>query len=143
MSPRSPISDYDNVAFRKIEEIIEDYFNRTIVIPAIFIGDTDSKHFSRIVDNVYQFSPLKINMDDDISRVHGINERTSVVHFYNCVKFYYNLIDFVSEGLEDDTKVSKMAAKNVKTVSKDSAKNGKSISKETDKKGKNIKPKEK
>ncbi|CAK9305065.1 unnamed protein product [Gordionus sp. m RMFG-2023] len=151
MSPRSPISDIDTIAFRKLEVIIEEFFNRTIVVPAIFNAGTDSKHFSRIVDNVYRFSPLRMNMDD-ISRIHGINERTSVADFYNCVRFYYYLIEFVAEGLEDDTKVSKMAAKNVKTASKEAAKNGKAISKdaaknvkaiskEANKKGKNIKPK--
>ncbi|XP_065323189.1 N-fatty-acyl-amino acid synthase/hydrolase PM20D1.1-like [Gordionus sp. m RMFG-2023] len=140
MSPRSPISDYDTVAFRKLEMIIEESFNKTIVVPTILIPGTDSRHFSRIVDNVYSFSPLKMTLDD-MQRIHGINERTSVADYYNCVKFYYNLIEFVAEGLEDDTKVSKMAANNVKKVSKEAAKNVKAISKEANKKGKNIKPK--
>ncbi|CAK9305060.1 unnamed protein product [Gordionus sp. m RMFG-2023] len=95
MSPRSPISDYDTDAFRIIESTIHDMFNETIVVPTILVGGTDSKHFANIVDNAYRFSPLTIVMDD-MSRIHGINERISVADFYNCVKYYFNLIEKVS-----------------------------------------------
>ncbi|CAK9303784.1 unnamed protein product [Gordionus sp. m RMFG-2023] len=91
----SPISDYDTNAFKMIEATILGIFNETIVVPAIFMGSTDSKHFSGIVDNIYRFSPLTVTVDD-ISRVHGVNERISVADYHNCIKFYYNLIEQVS-----------------------------------------------
>ncbi|XP_065323193.1 N-fatty-acyl-amino acid synthase/hydrolase PM20D1.2-like [Gordionus sp. m RMFG-2023] len=126
MAPRSPISDYDTDAFRIIEWIILKMFNNTVVVPAILAAGTDSKHFSRIVDNVYRFSPLKMNMDD-IPRVHGVNERTSVADFYNCVLFYYNMIGKISGFKEEGKTFLKVADKSVKIISKEADKKGKKI----------------
>jgi carboxypeptidase PM20D1 len=55
------------------------------------IGATDSRHFSEVSRNIYRFAPM-LNNQEDLARIHGLNERISIENFTNATSFFYQLI---------------------------------------------------
>lgn len=88
----SGVSDVNSDEFKVINETIRQVFPNTVVAPALVVGATDSKHYARLTKNVYRFLPYQFN-DEDISRLHGKNERLSVKTYLQGVRFYYQLIN--------------------------------------------------
>lgn len=87
----SVISDTATFGFRLIHHTINRCFPEVIVAPFLVLGGTDSRHFSNVCDHIYRFMPIRLN-DEDLKRIHGTNERTSVTDFKNMVRFYAELI---------------------------------------------------
>ncbi|XP_067387743.1 N-fatty-acyl-amino acid synthase/hydrolase PM20D1 [Emydura macquarii macquarii] len=89
-----PISPWENQAFgvQIFQRTLLDVFPEvSSVAPGICIGNTDSRHFTRLTDAIYRFNPL-IFKPDDLPRVHGLNERISVEGYEKQVEFLYQLI---------------------------------------------------
>ncbi len=61
------------------------------VAPDTTTGATDSRHFLPLSDAVFRLSPFRIG-PEDLGRVHGTNERTSVADLANGVTFYMRLM---------------------------------------------------
>ncbi|MCP4821399.1 MAG: M20/M25/M40 family metallo-hydrolase, partial [Shimia sp.] len=55
------------------------------------VAGTDSKHFSKISDDSYRFNPMTFG-PDDLSRIHGINERVSIADLERAVQFYAQIM---------------------------------------------------
>jgi carboxypeptidase PM20D1 len=91
MSEPSPVSPTEVMGFRKILTAIRQVFPEAVVSPTLEMGSTDSKLFSGVTKNIYRFSPI-IVYSDDMERMHGLNERTSVEYFKKGIGFYYQLI---------------------------------------------------
>ena len=70
---------------------MREVFSGVLVAPALCVGGTDSEHYIRLTESIYRFSPLRLR-PEDMKRLHGINERTSVKDYAASVKFYYQLI---------------------------------------------------
>ena len=87
----SPVSDVNAPQFQLIEKTVRQTFPETIVAPYLVLAATDSRHFAEISPNIYRFSPMKLT-SEDLSRVHGINERISIETYSQGIGFYYNLI---------------------------------------------------
>ncbi|XP_073175982.1 N-fatty-acyl-amino acid synthase/hydrolase PM20D1 isoform X2 [Lepidochelys kempii] len=89
-----PISPWDNHAFgvqifrRTLLDVFPDVSN---IAPGICIGNTDSRHFTKLTDAIYRFNPL-VFKPDDLPRVHGLNERISIEGYEKQVEFLYQLI---------------------------------------------------
>lgn len=46
----------------------------TPVAPSLLVAGTDSRFFTGVADNIYRYSPARIEMED-LSRIHGTDER--------------------------------------------------------------------
>jgi len=57
----------------------------------LVLGTTDSRHYAGVSKNIYRFIPVTIEQDD-LARMHGLNERISIEDFRRATGFYYQLI---------------------------------------------------
>lgn len=90
-SEPTAISDVNASGFQIIQRTMRQVFPEALVAPALCVGGTDSDHYAKLSNNIYRFSPLRLH-SEDLKRLHGINERTSIKDYAGSVKFYYQLI---------------------------------------------------
>jgi carboxypeptidase PM20D1 len=90
-SESSAVSDMNAAGFHMIEKTMRQVFPETLVAPGLCVGGTDSEHYAKLSNNIYRFSPLRLR-PEDLKRLHGINERTSIKDYARSVQFYYHLI---------------------------------------------------
>jgi len=90
-SEPSPISPTNSAAYRKLGQAIRQTFGDVAVAPFLMIAATDTRHYTQLCDNIYRFAPTHTTTED-LSRVHGINERVSVADLGRLVQFYGHLI---------------------------------------------------
>ncbi len=91
VSEPSPVSGTDTPGYRVIERTIRELFPTVVVTPALVIGATDARHYTKLSPNVYRFLPAWLR-PADLERIHGTNERISVENLAQFVKFYRQLI---------------------------------------------------
>ncbi len=91
-SEPSPSSDPASDSYAVLAETIAAFEPAAIVTPALVVGGTDTKHYGRIAENAYRFTPMRITSDDR-TRMHGINERISVANYLEIVGFYEQLVE--------------------------------------------------
>ena len=87
----SKISDMHDDNGKFIIAAIQDSFNGIPVAPTVTTGATDSRHYVPIADDVYRLDPFHMG-PDDMSRVHGTNERLSIGDIGPAVAFYMRLM---------------------------------------------------
>jgi len=87
----SGLSDTDTASYRLLADTIAEAFPRTIPAPWILMAATDSRHFAPIADAVYRFAPFRAR-PEDMSRIHGTNERLRASDADAAVAFYRRLI---------------------------------------------------
>jgi carboxypeptidase PM20D1 len=83
----SPVSQVNTISFRALERALTNTFPGVVVAPGLVTGATDSRHYAELSASTYRFSPLWLK-PDDLSRVHGTNERIGVENFQRMVQFY-------------------------------------------------------
>ena len=86
------ISSTDSFGYEQLNRTILEIFPGVITTPNLVVGATDSRYYYELSDQVYRFTPIKIN-EKNISSLHGINERIPVVDFENAIRFYVRLIE--------------------------------------------------
>ncbi|TNN57067.1 putative carboxypeptidase PM20D1.2 [Liparis tanakae] len=88
-----PVSSMDEAAFgyQIIKKTVLDMFPTVTVAPGICIGNTDSRHFKDLTNDIYRFAPIWFK-PGDAQRFHGINERISKKNYEELVVFYFSLI---------------------------------------------------
>lgn len=88
-----PISSSDETSFgfQIIKKTVLDMFPSVTVAPGICIGNTDSRHFKDLTNDIYRFAPLWFK-PGDAQRFHGINERISKKNYEDLVVYYSKLI---------------------------------------------------
>jgi carboxypeptidase PM20D1 len=87
----SPVSPLDSPAYLGLEETIRRRFNSIPVSPYLVVGATDARRYVELSENVYRFSPYMV-AEDDIRRIHGIDERIAVESLGRMAAFYYDLV---------------------------------------------------
>lgn len=87
----SKISSTDSMGFNTLNKTILEIFPDVLVAPNLVVGATDSRHFNNVSENIYRFSPIKLNNATKKS-FHGLNERLAVEDFRNAIRFYVQLI---------------------------------------------------
>ncbi|PCJ37569.1 MAG: hypothetical protein COA99_12690 [Moraxellaceae bacterium] len=87
----SDISETSSRGFQLVQKTINQIYPGVIVAPGLVMGVTDSRHYADLIENIYRFSPLQYK-PEDINRLHGLNERISVAHYSDAVRFYTQLI---------------------------------------------------
>ncbi|XP_028265605.1 N-fatty-acyl-amino acid synthase/hydrolase PM20D1.2 [Parambassis ranga] len=88
-----PVSSADerSLGFQIIKKTVLDMFPTVTVAPGICIGNTDSRYFKDLTNDIYRFSPVWFK-PGDAQRFHGINERISKKNYEELVVFYFSLI---------------------------------------------------
>ncbi len=87
----SPVSPTDVATFDVLQRTIHQVFLDAVVAPFLVMGATDSRYYQRLTETVYRFGPLRLRKED-LARLHGTNERISVEHHADAIKFYRQLI---------------------------------------------------
>ena len=87
----SPVSPTDSLAYRHLAAATRELFPDIPCAPYIMLGGSDARNYYQICENVYRFSPY-VMTPDDLSRVHGVNERIKVDAFATMVDYFYRLI---------------------------------------------------
>lgn len=85
--PVAPFSSMNTEAWRLLEEGIKEIWKDTKVSPYLMIACSDSRHFTKISDNVYRFSAMELS-NEERKLIHGNNERISIDKLITVVKFY-------------------------------------------------------
>lgn len=86
-----PVSRIDSLGYNVIDKTVRQIFEDTIVAPSMVLAGTDSKHYVKISKDIYRFLPIRLQ-SEDLSRIHGIDERIAVDNYYECINFYYFLL---------------------------------------------------
>ena len=87
----SEISSSDSEGWKALAGAISETFPGVVVAPALVVGGTDSKHYGRIAQDAYRFTPFRMG-PEDASRFHGLNERLAVDNYSEIVAFYGVLV---------------------------------------------------
>lgn len=87
----SPSASTESTAYKLLVEAIEAVFQGVVVTPYIMLGASDSRHFCRISENVFRFSPLKMSKEE-LRSIHGINEHITFNQLSGVIVFYYYLV---------------------------------------------------
>ncbi len=78
--------------WKMLTDVITQQWPDVFTSPYLMTACTDSRHYGKISDRVYRFSPLVMTKEDR-AMIHGKNERIKRVNLYNAVEFYLNLLD--------------------------------------------------
>jgi carboxypeptidase PM20D1 len=87
----SPVSPTHGPAWHLVKSTIEETYPGTIVTPYVMMAASDGRHFARISEFVYRFSPFEMSTDER-GTLHARNERIRVSTFLRGVDFYTRLI---------------------------------------------------
>jgi len=87
----SPVSRVDGRAYATLQRTIRQLEPEALVVPYLVVGGTDSRYFADLTDAVYRFAPFAYGVDD-LARVHGTDERTSLENLAAGVRFYRQLV---------------------------------------------------
>ncbi len=87
----SAVSSLACEAYRRVEKAIKESFGGLTVSPYLMPACSDSRHWSRVSDKVYRFSPYSLTKEENAG-VHGNNERISIDNVSSIVEFYYRLM---------------------------------------------------
>jgi carboxypeptidase PM20D1 len=87
----SPVTRRDSAGYQAIEKTLRSVFTTTVVAPSLVLGATDGRHYQELSDAVIRFGPVLMEQED-LARLHGVNERLSVEVLGEMVRFYRQLI---------------------------------------------------
>jgi carboxypeptidase PM20D1 len=87
----SSISDVNGEAYQHLSRTIRASFGNTLVAPNLTVVGTDSRYFLPLTQNVFRFAPIQLTQQD-MQRIHGLNERIAVKDLGAAAAFYYRLI---------------------------------------------------
>jgi carboxypeptidase PM20D1 len=90
-SEPSPVSSVDSAGFQRLERAIRGAFTQAVVVPGLVMGATDCRHYAPLSQDAYRFTPIWVR-PDDLSRVHGANERLSVENYAQVIGFYKEMM---------------------------------------------------
>jgi carboxypeptidase PM20D1 len=90
-SEPSPVSPSNVSGFKNIISALGQVYPEAVIAPTMMLGSSDSRHFTVVTRNIYKFAPIVLN-SEDMARIHGLNERTSIEDFKRGIGFYYQLI---------------------------------------------------
>ena len=90
-SDPTPVSPLNVTGFTNIFTVIRQIYPEAAVSPTMVLDASDSRHFYDVSKNIYRFAPIVLN-SEDLSRIHGLNERIGIEDFKKGIGFYYQLI---------------------------------------------------
>lgn len=87
----APISSPDSPTFHAFASAIRSTFPEVLVTPGVMVGNTDTRHFWGLSENIYRFAP-NILTQDLVETLHNVNERISKKNLDYVINFYHQLI---------------------------------------------------
>ncbi|WP_276496065.1 M20/M25/M40 family metallo-hydrolase [Pontibacter litorisediminis] len=90
-TPPSPVTATDTWVYGALSASILETFPDVLVVPALFPGATDAKHYSNLTDNIFRFAPQVVNRESALL-IHNVDERMAVEVLENSISFYNALI---------------------------------------------------
>lgn len=79
------VSDMDAPGYQKIKNAIEETIPGVLVVPALLMATTDTRHYEEIVDNAYRFQPFFVELENTRG-IHGTNEKVNADSFLLSIK---------------------------------------------------------
>ena len=87
----SSVSDWETEGYRAISNSVREVYGDIIVAPGLMVGGSDSKHYAKAAKNSYRFNPFPLSANE-LSGLHGINERIKKDDFLNGIRSYIKII---------------------------------------------------
>ncbi len=87
----SLVSDADSPDYALLDKAIRQVFPEVWVAPALDLAATDSRHYEPVTRNQFRFGPLWME-EEDLSRIHGPNERIGRDHYLRGIRFFAQFI---------------------------------------------------
>lgn len=87
-----PETDIQGDAYKLISKVTKETYGDVVISPFIMLGGTDSRHFTKISDNVIRFSPMIVS-GEDRKGIHGLDEKIKVEALGKMVEFYKRLLN--------------------------------------------------
>jgi len=87
----SPVSSTDSRAFEIFSQTIHEIFPEAVIAPALANSASDVTHYIGLSPNILRFLPQRFT-SEELSMLHGINERISIDNYGEMIDFYIQLI---------------------------------------------------
>lgn len=87
----SPVSDWNAEGYRIISDSVRAVYGDIIVVPGLMVGGSDSKHYAKVAKNSFRFNPFPLAAEE-LSGLHGIDERIRKEDFVNGIRSYIKII---------------------------------------------------
>ena len=84
-------SPLDSREFERVNRAVREAYADTLVAPGLMLGATDARRYGELTRNVFRFTPAPMT-SQDVSRIHGVNERVHVSDFVLSVALYVRLL---------------------------------------------------
>jgi carboxypeptidase PM20D1 len=69
-------------------------FPDAVPLPFIMTASTDSRHYQALAEGIFRFSPMRLS-PEDMSSIHGHDERISLENFFLAARFYAALFELL------------------------------------------------
>ncbi|MFK7895313.1 MAG: M20/M25/M40 family metallo-hydrolase [Myxococcota bacterium] len=86
-----PVADKNGPGFKMIEAAVSAEAPDAVVVPALLIATSDTRHYGKLTPNIYRFHTVTVS-GDDAAGAHGTNERASVEGIERSVRLSRQLI---------------------------------------------------
>ena len=83
----SPLTDHKSAEFEYLAHGVKKIFPDVKVSPYIMTAASDCRYMSRVSDKCFRFAPFRID-NEQMSRVHGVDENVSLDTLAGAVDFY-------------------------------------------------------
>lgn len=86
----SKVSPSNSEGYHLIEQLTQGLYPGTVVTPYLVMGSTDARKYECVCENIYRFSPYKID-SGELDKMHGTNENITVENVGRCTAFFTEL----------------------------------------------------
>lgn len=86
------IANVQSAYYAHLVQTAKEVFPDAIIAPGLVVATTDARHYEQITDNAFRFLPITLSKDD-LSSIHGNNERIAVDNYKNLIRFYKRLME--------------------------------------------------
>lgn len=90
-SEPSPVSPYEGEQWDAITAALAIAYPDAALVPYIMYAASDGRHYTRVSDAVYRFTPFRMSRDER-SSLHAIDERIRVATWREGIRFYEELV---------------------------------------------------
>jgi carboxypeptidase PM20D1 len=87
----SPVTSTDSWAFRTFSQSIHEVFPEAVLAPGMTNSASDATRYIGLSPNILRFLPQRLN-SDELSMLHGTNEKISLSNYSEMISFYIQLI---------------------------------------------------